>query len=114
MLLRWATSVERLVHRLVRDLDAEALGTLHLDLLHHEPLEHLLAEDVARRQLLAGLLDAVGNHPHLLVEFAAQHDAVVGDRGDAVERLAARAQFGALRRGGAGEQDEAKETLGNQ
>ncbi len=82
----------------------------------HQPLEHLLAEDVARRQLLAGLLDAVGDHPHLLVEFAAQHDAVVDDGGDAVEQLAARARARhpapAAR---AGEQDAGqKQTLGNQ
>jgi len=51
---------------------------------------------MARRQLLALLLDPVGNHPYLLVEVAVQHDAVIDDCGDAVEQHAARAELRGL------------------
>jgi hypothetical protein len=52
----------------------------------HEALEHLLPQDVRRRQLLPLLLNAVGDRAHLLLELATQHDAVVDDGRDAVEQ----------------------------
>ena len=49
---------ESLVQLLVRHLDPEARGALHLDFLDDQAFEHLLAQDVPRRHLLAGLLQA--------------------------------------------------------
>ena len=59
---------QRLVEHFVGDLDAEAVGALHLHFLQHEALEHLLAQHVARRQLLPALLDALRDDLRLRVE----------------------------------------------
>ena len=90
---------ERGVEHLVRDLDPEPVGALHLQLLQDQPFEHLLAQHIARRRLLALLLDARADHLHLLLEIALQHDAVVDDGHQAVEQHAAAAQFLGRRRG---------------
>ena len=79
---------ERGVEHLVGDLDPEPVGALDLQLLQHQPLEHLLTEHVAGRRLLPLLLYALCNHLCLLVELALQHDAVVDHRGDAIEQAA--------------------------
>jgi len=42
------------------------------------------------------LLEPVRDHAHLLIEVAAQHDAVVDDGRDPVEQHALRAELGAL------------------
>ncbi len=80
---------ECLVELLVGHLDAGSFGALHLYFLQHEPLEHLLPEDVPRWQLLARLLQAHRDELHLLVERTLQDDAVVHDRDDSVQRYAA-------------------------
>ena len=42
---------QSIVERLVGHLDAGAIGALDLQLLQHQPIEHLLAQDVLRRQV---------------------------------------------------------------
>ncbi len=107
--------VERLVERLVGHLDAEPVGPLHLHLLHHEPLEDLLPQQVSRRQRLPLLLEAFRDDADLLVQGTAQHDAVVDDRGDAVEQHAAGAQFlGPGAEGEPGQQADRQQALWNQ
>ena len=78
--------LERAVQRLVGNLEAGAVRALHLDFLQHQPLEHLLAQHVLRRQLELLLAQALGDHGDLLVELALEHDAVVDHGGDAVEQ----------------------------
>ena len=51
MLFCSATSLQRVVQRLVRHLDAGAIGALHLQFLQHQAVEHLLAQHVLGRQL---------------------------------------------------------------
>ena len=43
-----ATSLQRVVQRLVGHLDAGAIGALHLQFLQHQAVEHLLAQHVLR------------------------------------------------------------------
>ena len=88
---------QRLVQHLVRHLDAEAPGTLDLDFLEDQALEHLLTDDVGGRQLRALALQAVGDEGGLRLELALQDHALVDDRDHAVERDAARGHVPGLR-----------------
>ena len=90
---------QRLVQHLVRYPHTQALGALQLDFLQHEALEHLLPDHVGRRQLGLLVAQPVHDQPDLGVELALQHDALVDDRDDAIERHAARGQFARLRMG---------------
>ena len=82
---------------LVGYLDAGAVGALHLDLLQHQPLEHLLAQHVLRRELELLLAQPLADHMDLGVELALEHHAVVDDRRYAVEQLAAGCELARLR-----------------
>ena len=106
MLLRLATSRSASFSISSGHLDAEALGALHLDLLQDQALEHLLADDVGRRQLRALALQPVGDERALRVELALQHHALVDDGDHAVERDAARGHVARLREGGARRQQQ--------
>ena len=89
--------VERVVQRLVRHLDAGAIGALHLQLLQHQAVEHLLAAArsaaAARASARAG---AARDDDHLLVELALQHHAFVDGGGDAVQQHAGAGGFARL------------------
>ena len=65
------------------------MRTLHLDLLQHQPVEHLLAQHRGGRHLHALAADALGDLGDLFIEFAAEHHAVVDHRSDPIEHLAA-------------------------
>ena len=90
---------ERLVQGFVVDEDAGALGALHLDLLHDEPLEHLLTQDLRRRHLHVLRFHASADLGDLLFELAVQHHAVVHHRGHPVEHLTAVRERARLRVG---------------
>ncbi len=75
------------VQFVVADADAGAVGARHLQLDQHQALEHLALQHVVRRQLrfAAGILRLhVANGT---IQFALQHDILVDDRSDAVQRL---------------------------
>ena len=86
----------RIVQRLVGHLDAGAIGALHLQLLQNQAVEHLLAQDVLRRQLVVLRAQAFGDDQHLFVELARQHDALVYGGRDPVEEHAGTAGFTGL------------------
>ena len=88
---------ERCVHGLVRHLDAGAIGALHLDFLQYQALEHLLAQDVLRRQLELLLAQPPTHGLHLRVELAVEHDAVIDDGRHAVEQFTLGGQLAGLR-----------------
>ena len=96
---------QRVVQRFVGHLDAGAFGALHLQFLQHQAVEHLLAQDVLRRQLELLRAQALGDDEHLLVELARQHDAFVDGGGDAVEQHAGAASLAGLGEGGGGGDD---------
>ena len=88
--------LQRRVHLFVGHLDARLVGPLHLQLLQHEPLEHLLAQHVLRRQLELLLVQPLAHRRHLRVEVAVEHHAVVHDGDDAVEHVPLGGQFARL------------------
>lgn len=68
------------------DADAVLLGIAELDALQEDGLEHLLLEDVARRQgdtLPAQLVDC---HTDAVLQLESRDDLAVDQRDDAVER----------------------------
>jgi len=73
------------IQHLVRDLDADTCGTLHLDLLDDQTLKHLFAQNMGRRQLHVLLGGPADDQVLLAVEFAFQDYTLVDDRGDAVD-----------------------------
>src|SRR5690606_33658947 len=79
---------DRGVQHLVGDLDADALRALDLDLLHHEALEHLLAQHARRGELQPLLQRPLRDERGLAVELALQHHALVDNGGDPVEEFA--------------------------
>src|SRR5690606_32834416 len=106
---------ERLVQNLVADLDPDPPSPLHLHLLDDQLLEDLSFEHRKRRQLRALLwrqlrlllAERRDDQRKALLELALQDDAVVDDRGDAVEENTARAELAGLcRRVNAGEHRE--------
>ena len=88
---------ERLIEILVVDADARALRALHLDLLQHQPLEHLLSQHRLWRHLEALRLETLADERDLFVDFAAQHHALVDHGGDAIEHHASVGQRARLR-----------------
>ena len=89
--------LQRGVHGLVRYLDAGVIGALDLDLLQYQALEHLLAQDVLRRQFELLLAQPHADDVHLRLELAVEHDAVIHDRCHAVEQLTLGGQLAGLR-----------------
>ena len=80
-----AISCKRVVQRLVRDFHAGLFGALQLDLLEHQPFEHLLAQHVLRRKLQFLLAHALGDRRDLLIKLAREHHAVIHHRRHAIE-----------------------------
>ena len=76
------------VQDLVRDLEADSLRALQLDLLDDQPLENLLLQYVRRRQWNILLLRTRDDRRRLVAELAAHDDAFVDDGRHAVEKLA--------------------------
>jgi hypothetical protein len=99
MPLRCATSVQGRVQGLVRDLQAGLGGTLGLDFLQDQALQHLLAQHVLGRQLELLRPQALAHDGNLVVELAVQHHAVVDHGGDAIEELAFGGELAGLRAG---------------
>ena len=61
-------------------------GALHLQFLQDQAVEHLLAQDVLRRQVEVLRAQALGDDEHLLVELAREHHALVDGGGHAIEQ----------------------------
>ena len=77
-----------IVQGLVRNLHAGLVRPLQLDLLEDQPLEHLLAQHVLRRQFELLAAQALGDGRDLLIKLAGEDHAVVDDRRHAIEQLA--------------------------
>ncbi len=83
----------RLVQHLVGNLEADAGGTLQLDLRDDQTFEHLVFEHVFGRELQALALRVLANHVELIIELGLEDDTFVDDGGHAVQELA---RFGEL------------------
>jgi hypothetical protein len=95
---------ERVVELLVGHLDARTVCPLHLQLLQHEAVQHLLAQDVGGWQIELLLTQPLGDDENLLVELARQDHTFVHRGGDAIEQHAGARRFAGLGRGAGGHQ----------
>ncbi len=87
---------QRVVQGFVRHLDAGAIRALHLQFLQHQAVEHLLAQDVLRRQVEVLRAQALGDGEHLFVELAREDHAFVDGGGHAIEQDAGAGGFTGL------------------
>jgi hypothetical protein len=73
------------VELFVRNRQAHFGGTLRLDFLQHQALQHLLLEHALRGQFDLLLFEALGDRVELRIQIALQHHAIVDDRRDPIE-----------------------------
>ena len=84
------------VQLLIGDVEADLLGTLHLDFLQDQPLEHLLAQHARTWQSDFLFDQALGDRVELAVHLGLQHQAVVDDRRNAIKNFTMRPQIPGL------------------
>ena len=77
---------KRLIHFRIGDLDAGRVGARHLQLLQHQAIKQLAFEHIARRQLLRIFRKLRRHTADVAIEFALQHNVLVDDGDDAVQR----------------------------
>ena len=88
--------LQRAVQLLVRNRQSDLGRALRLDLRQHEPLQNLLFQNAGARQLDFLFFKALRHRFELRVQLALQHDAVVYDRGDAIQQRAMTADIAGL------------------
>ena len=89
--------LQRTIQLFVGNGEPHPLGSLRLNFLQNQSIEHLLPKDALGRQLDFLFLQAFGHRIHLRVQLALQDQAVVDHGGDAVEHFAVDADIARLR-----------------
>jgi len=90
--------LQRAVQLFIGNRQAHMLRALHLYFLQHQAIEHLLPEHILRGQFDFLILEPLGDRIHLRIQLAFQHQAVIHDGRNPVEKLAVNADVAGLGR----------------